>query len=325
MTLESSPAEPPTEPPPSPVTAKVLEELERLERRQGNLSQGLLLLGASALLFVGVGLTLSQSLSFVVCLVLVLLIHESGHWVAMRAFGYRDMRMFFLPFFGAAVSGRKSDASGAQRAIVSLAGPLPGIVLAFPTMFFGGLLVPWEQATLLGALMLVVNAFNLLPLEPLDGGRFMNVVLYIRHPGIETGMRILAVAAFAAGALWLQDWLLGLLGVLASLSIGRSRRLALAARELSPTLAPAERSAASIPAHRREEVATLAASRVIPELDAHDRPRELAVAMRDLWDRSMLHPPSLRTSVALVGAYLAILAMVVGAGLWVVSGAAPEH
>jgi hypothetical protein len=59
----------------------------------------------------------------------VLLVHESGHYVVMRAFGYRDLRMFFIPFVGAAVSGWSGKAHGYQRTLVALAGPVPGILL----------------------------------------------------------------------------------------------------------------------------------------------------------------------------------------------------
>ena len=32
-----------------------------------------------------------------------LLFHEAGHWVTMRIFKYRNLQMFFIPMFGAAV------------------------------------------------------------------------------------------------------------------------------------------------------------------------------------------------------------------------------
>src|SRR2546423_417803 len=40
-------------------------------------------------------------------LVGVLLFHETGHFLGMRYFGYRDVQMFFIPLFGAAVRGEK--------------------------------------------------------------------------------------------------------------------------------------------------------------------------------------------------------------------------
>ena len=47
----------------------------------------------------------------------------------MRIFHYRNLRMFFIPLFGAAVTGRNWNVPGWKKALVSLAGPLPGIAL----------------------------------------------------------------------------------------------------------------------------------------------------------------------------------------------------
>ena len=85
----------------------------------------LLLLAGTLATFVVVG-RLRWSGSYVAVLVGALLFHEGGHYVAMRAFGYRNLRMFFIPFFGAAVSGLNPRAAGWQKALVALAGPLPG-------------------------------------------------------------------------------------------------------------------------------------------------------------------------------------------------------
>ena len=43
--------------------------------------------------------------------------------------------MFFIPLFGAAVSGKSINISNAKKAIVSLAGPLPGIILGIVLSF----------------------------------------------------------------------------------------------------------------------------------------------------------------------------------------------
>src|SRR5258706_5980780 len=67
--------------------------------------------GSSGLLLVlslGAFVLLQQDRRPTALLVLVgvLLFHELGHYLGMRAFGYGDVRMFFIPFFGAAVSGK---------------------------------------------------------------------------------------------------------------------------------------------------------------------------------------------------------------------------
>jgi hypothetical protein len=59
----------------------------------------------------------------------LLLVHEGGHYAALRWAGYQDLKVFFLPFLGAAVSGRHEQPSSRQEFVVLFAGPLPGLVL----------------------------------------------------------------------------------------------------------------------------------------------------------------------------------------------------
>src|SRR6202007_1919557 len=70
---------------------------------------GLILVGSLAL-FLLVEFSSSGTLLNVGFLVAVLFLHESGHWLGMRLFGWRDLKVFFIPFFGAAVSGKRSGA-----------------------------------------------------------------------------------------------------------------------------------------------------------------------------------------------------------------------
>src|SRR5262249_8211954 len=131
-------------------------------------------------------------------LVGVLLFHELGHFVGMRLFGYRNVRMFFIPFFGAAASGTKQAAPAWQRVVVLLLGPLPGIFLGLLQM----LALRPTFDTVLGMLvvfLVAVNAFNLLPVVPLDGGRIFDVLLLQGRPILAA--LFWAAAALAIGAL----------------------------------------------------------------------------------------------------------------------------
>src|SRR5437764_1045470 len=81
----------------------------------------------SLVAFAAIELAQSRSIAKLILLVAVLLFHELGHFVGMVGLGYRDVRMFFLPLFGAAVSGRRGGGSQTREAIVLLLGPVPGI------------------------------------------------------------------------------------------------------------------------------------------------------------------------------------------------------
>lgn len=118
-----------------------------------------------------------QNLQWILLLVLVIVIHEMGHFVAMKIFGYNDVKMFFVPFLGAFVSGEPQRVSQFQRVITLLAGPMPGIVL--------GLIFFWLQTVTgleiyhwLAFMFLALNAINLLPVSPLDGGQLLENVFF---------------------------------------------------------------------------------------------------------------------------------------------------
>jgi len=145
-----------------------------------------------------------RSLQQLVILVAVLLFHELGHYVAMLGLGYRDVRMFFIPLFGAAVAGRPTRGSQTREAIVLLLGPLPGIVFGLSTaiaaVMFHSLLLKTIALYLVG-----INLLNLLPVVPLDGGRLASVLLFSRaqwSEGLFAGITLAAgaVAGFALGA-----------------------------------------------------------------------------------------------------------------------------
>lgn len=150
---------------------------------------------------------LSMDLAVVPALVAVLLFHELGHFAAMRWAGYRDLKVFFLPFLGAAVSGRHDHPSAAQELIVLFAGPVPGLLLGLAVLAFGlpeGLPLAdfWHSCALLAV---TINAFNLLPIHPLDGGKIFEILLLGRWPWLAFAGRVLGVAAFAALAMTTEN------------------------------------------------------------------------------------------------------------------------
>ena len=85
--------------------AAIQVELERLQNPKSSLKNVLWILGGSLLAFVILG-GAQWDLEFLAIILPILLVHEAGHWVAMRIFGYRNLRMFFIPLFGAASADR---------------------------------------------------------------------------------------------------------------------------------------------------------------------------------------------------------------------------
>ncbi|MDH4070850.1 MAG: hypothetical protein OEV30_10550, partial [Ignavibacteria bacterium] len=122
----------------------------------------------SLLIFAGAGL-FEWSIPELATLVLVIFLHEGGHLLAMKLFGYKDLRMLFLPFLGAIASGRTGTNLSYQQAVVSLAGPVPGIAIG-SFLLFAGLSTGIDWLFFAANLFLFLNLFNMLPIFPLDGG-----------------------------------------------------------------------------------------------------------------------------------------------------------
>ena len=222
----------------------------------------------------------------------------------MRAFGYRDLKVFFIPFLGAAVSGKSHEATGLQRALVSLAGPVPSLVLAFVLAIGSGF--GWSVDLDFVGLMLALNALNLLPFEPLDGGRFLNVVLYHRHPGAESVMRAIGALAIVSAAVAWEDWFLGIFGAFFILGLGHSARIAVAARSLRERLAPADLASPTIPVERYDELARVAYDEVFRSGPA--QPKALATTMNGIWEKAGIQSPSPLASFLLLAFYATTIA-----------------
>ena len=118
----------------------------------------------------------SEEISFVLYLVLVLVIHELGHFGFMKLFGYKNVRMLFIPFMGAFVKGSKSEYSQRESFLVVGAGPFPGIILGVLLIFFSENFHEVWMLTL-GLMFLFLNLINLLPLDPLDGGQAFKLLV----------------------------------------------------------------------------------------------------------------------------------------------------
>jgi Zn-dependent protease len=107
---------------------------------------------------------------FAVGFVLLILVHELGHVVALRARGIEAGLPVFLPFLGAFVSMKESPRTAYDEAVSGIAGPVAGVAASFAVL---GLAEVYDTRLLyvLAFTGFFLNLFNLLPVIPLDGGR----------------------------------------------------------------------------------------------------------------------------------------------------------
>lgn len=149
---------------------------------------------------------------FAVGLVLLLLVHELGHFIEAKRQGLDVSLPRFIPFIGAYVLIRDSPVNPWRNALVALAGPALGglgsaLCLGVGQATDSGLL----QA--LGYTGFLLNLFNLIPVAMLDGGAIWRAYRLARaEPLVDAGD--LALGAGAAGQVILPG-------------AGRSRALAI--------------------------------------------------------------------------------------------------
>lgn len=105
----------------------------------------------------------------------LILIHEFGHVLAMKYYRLSASPPVFIPFLGALINLRQQPPNAKVEAIIGIGGPALGTVGAIACF----LLAIWFRSTdlmVLAMLGIVINLFNMIPVPPMDGGRIMAAV-----------------------------------------------------------------------------------------------------------------------------------------------------
>jgi Zn-dependent protease len=126
---------------------------------------------ASMVLSVG-AYALIWGFPFALGFVMLLLVHEMGHYIQLRREGVKPSGMLFIPFLGAVIGARSLGGSAIAEARVGLAGPVLGS-LAAAALIPVAAVTGNEMFRALAFTGFFLNLFNLLPVVPLDGGRAM--------------------------------------------------------------------------------------------------------------------------------------------------------
>lgn len=286
------------------IVADSADEIVLAEMRQQSEKQsgsGMALLIMSIVLFSAVGPAAWDSV-FLAILIPIILFHEAGHFVAMKCFGYRNLKMFFIPFLGAAVTGRQYNVPGWKQVIVSLAGPLPGIAL-------GGVLLVvsqfWEHELLKTVILqlVLINALNLLPILPLDGGWVAQTLVFSRHPVLAAIFKMIAVVCLIALSFAEGSVLFGIIGFTMLISLPMGNKVERIGRKLRKEGLASPLDDDSIP----DETGL----RIIQELravaPAATTPQTLATLALTAFERVNARPPGILASVFFAGIQTASL------------------
>jgi len=158
-----------------PLPKPVLEEPKKAEAWPRSIG--------SLVLYIGLGYFLFRDhLDYLLILTGVVIVHELGHFLAMKWYDYKDLGIFFIPLLGAYASGSKYETSQKESSVILLAGPLPGIIAGIILFLFVSNPAAGEpvnyQLIRVSAILVYLNLFNLLPVYPLDGGQLLHRLFF---------------------------------------------------------------------------------------------------------------------------------------------------
>lgn len=162
----------------------------------------------------------------------ILVVHEFGHWLAMRLTGQPAPRMLLIPFFGGMAVANHPHKTQFDDAFCSLMGPgfsvlpcvifwLGGIMLGLPdfNLTEGASLTDLGAeasvregiallAVMIAAAIGLLNAIQLLPVLPLDGGHILRSVIESLGAAWARPVMLGLAALGIAGLLTLGDYIL---------------------------------------------------------------------------------------------------------------------
>jgi Zn-dependent protease len=159
-------------------------------------------------------------------IIAILFIHELGHLLAYRLIGQPWGRMLFLPFLGGIALPRLPFETQASAVFAALMGP--GFSAFFAVLCaFAFYLTDGTHDLLMrtGFIFVLINLFNLLPVEPLDGGIALRSVLskilgsFARYGLLAIGLVIIAVG------FWSSMIILVIFGCIAVIANLRERQI----------------------------------------------------------------------------------------------------
>ena len=127
-----------------------------------------------------------------VMILVLLLLHEGGHLVAMKMRGMKTKGMYFIPFLGAAAVSEDEFPSREAEGFVALMGPTVGLALCLFSYLLYEITGDIEFAAAAGW-MALINLLNLLPIMPLDGGRVLRSISFSFNSGLGMYLTLLGM------------------------------------------------------------------------------------------------------------------------------------
>jgi Zn-dependent protease len=283
---------------PNPLT-DVLEEIENLQAHKSG-KKWIFIFFVSAIAFY---FSVSRTIPVKVAVTIMgaILLHEIGHYLAMKKFGYRNLKIFFIPFFGGAAHGQNFSVTSWKKAIVNLAGPVPGIVLG-ALLYFLAAQIPalMPDLKLYILVLILINSFNLLPVAPLDGASFLVNTSAVGSPVLAASLAGLSLILM--GSIAPQFFLLfGIGAAKVAYEEYWNSKTAQDIRNQHPQLVTRK--------HLDQSTIEIIASKLHPSSGRPSRPKVLASRILNVFGHVLNAPTSMRLLGTLWGVYVSSLAL----------------
>ncbi len=147
------------------------------------------------------------SFKFAIILMPLMIFHEFGHAWGMRLYDIRVRGIYFLPPIGLAVVPDDPMDSRLVEADTALLGPAWGLASALAALVLWKL-TGYALFAQIAVIAAYLNLFNLIPVNPLDGGRVIKSIAWSVNPKV--GIVIQGLGLVAALYLMTLNLLLGI-------------------------------------------------------------------------------------------------------------------
>ncbi len=144
-----------------------------------------------------------------VLLSVVVVIHEAGHVAAMLMAGVGVRGIYLIPFFGGAAVPKTAYRTEGRLGFIALMGPGFSLI---PTLGLFAMYRANGSPVLLQAAQMfaIINAANLLPIYPLDGGLILNALIGSVSRSFAQFVGWIGVLVGLGLALYFQSFLIGI-------------------------------------------------------------------------------------------------------------------
>ncbi|MEO0673329.1 MAG: site-2 protease family protein [Pseudomonadota bacterium] len=156
---------------------------------------------------------------FAALLIGVLLLHELGHVFAMRWCGMPVRGIYFIPFMGAVAVGTQGFGTEGRRGFIALMGPAASVLSTAVFVAISASQPDNDTWRNLALISIFLNAFNLLPFLPLDGGQIVGALLSRAGDEARRFVQFAFILVAAALSVYIQSYIMLALFTIVGLSL----------------------------------------------------------------------------------------------------------